>query len=47
MNIKNKLDFVQFKWPVDADVLIHYAQSEGVTSTRNPYVGSSFILGLV
>jgi len=43
----DELDFVQFKWPVDADVLIHYAQSEGVTSTRNPYVGSSFILGLV
>ena len=34
-------------WPVDADILIHYAQSEGYTSTRNPYAGSTFIVGLV
>ena len=34
-------------WPVDADILIHYAQSEGYTSTRNPFAGSTFIVGLV
>ncbi|CBY07248.1 unnamed protein product [Oikopleura dioica] len=33
--------------PKDADILVHFAQSEGYTSTRNPYVGSTFIIALV
>ncbi|CAG5103964.1 Oidioi.mRNA.OKI2018_I69.chr1.g1020.t1.cds [Oikopleura dioica] len=32
--------------PKDADILVHFAQSEGYTSTRNPYVGSTFIIAL-
>ena len=45
--------------PKDADIrkirflsrenfsVVHFAQSEGYTSTRNPYVGSTFIIALV
>jgi len=37
---------VSQRWATDADILVHFAQSEGFTSNRNPYWGSVFVLAL-